>query len=74
MNRIKDIIANPAKYKKFWAAFVAFLLIVGNSVLDSVVKGYGDGEWDTTNTISVVVAFMSALAVYQARNKPPAAP
>lgn len=52
----KDIWKNPSKYRKFWVAFIGFIITL-------LSTSFPDTTW-----LPAVVSFVTALGVFQAKN------
>ena len=59
---------NLAHYWKAVVAVLGAVVAVGNAVAGAVNEGYGDGTWDTADTLLVVIAFATAMVVYAKAN------
>lgn len=63
---------NLTRYWKTVVALLGVVVAVGNRVVEVVNDGYGDGKWDSADTVAVIIGVATVLGVYAKANTPPA--
>jgi hypothetical protein len=59
---------------KYWKSIVAglgALALVANELAEALAEGYGDGVWETSDTVTAAGAVITAVLVYLKANTTP---